>query len=82
MFANLSNSGYNPSRIKREGILSQSTIDRIKKGEGGSAHMNINMLCTFFHCEPSDLMEFVYDENEEKECLQKIEDYKNWIRKN
>ena len=44
--------------------------------------MNINMLCTFFHCEPSDLMEFVYDENEEKECLQKIEDYKNWIRKN
>ena len=40
------------------------------------------MLCTILHCEPSDLMEFVYDEKEEQEYLQKIEDFKNGIRKN
>ena len=81
MFALLKEKGYNPSRVKREGILSQSTIDRIKKGEGGLAHININMLCTILHCQPSDLMEFVYDEKEEQEYLQKIEDFKNGIRK-
>ena len=82
MFNLLIEKGYNPARVKREGILSQSTIARIKKGEGGLAHENINKLCTLLHCEPSGLMEFVYDQKEEETILQEIEDFKNGIRKN
>ena len=81
MFALLLEKGYNPSRVKNEGILSQSTIARIKKGEGGLAHENINKLCTLLHCTPSDLMEFCYDAKEEETFLQEIENFKNGIRK-
>lgn len=81
LFMLLAEKGYNPTRVKNEGILSQSTIARIKKGEGGLAHENINKLCTILHCDVSDLMEFVFDETEEQKFIQEIENFKNGIRK-
>lgn len=81
MFKLLAEKGYNPTRIKNEGILSQSTIARIKKGEGGLAHENINKLCTLLNCDISDLMEFVYDNKEKENLIKEIENYKNGIRK-
>ena len=77
MFDLLAKNGYTPSRIKKEGILSQSTIARIKKGEGGLAHENINKLCLLLNCKPDDLMEFVYTDAEKQELLQNIENFLN-----
>lgn len=61
MFALLKEKGYNTNRIRQEKILSQSTLTRIRKGEGGLAHENIDKLCNLLDCQPCDLMEFIKD---------------------
>ena len=69
LFALLEEKGYNPLRVKKENILSPSTIANIKSGKGGLTHDTINKLCYILKCTPGDLMEFVYDPEEEDALL-------------
>ncbi|MCQ2441737.1 MAG: helix-turn-helix transcriptional regulator [Oscillospiraceae bacterium] len=52
-------SGY--TLTKKEKILSQTTWDRIAKGD----HINtktIAVLCEYFHVQPGDLMEYEFED--------------------
>lgn len=61
MLALLKEKGYTSYRIKKENIIGQATLTKIKKGTGGLDHRSIDSLCKALDCQPGDLMEYVKD---------------------
>ena len=58
----LKEKGYNTNRIRTEGLLSQSTLQKFRNKQGVSWE-NLETLCKLLDCQPADLIEFV-KENE------------------
>lgn len=50
--------GYNTTRIRREKLLSESTLQKLRTGEGISWN-NIDAICLLLDCQPGDLIEYV-----------------------
>ena len=53
--------GYTTYKLRKEKLLGEATIQRIRKGEPVSWD-NIATLCRLLNCQPGDIMEFVSDE--------------------
>ena len=58
----LKEKGYNTSRLRRERILSESTIQKFRQGKMVSPD-NIETLCKILECQPGDIMEYIPDED-------------------
>ena len=56
----LKEKGYNTNRIRTEGVLSQSTLQKFRNKQGISWE-NLETLCSLLDCQPGDLIEFVKD---------------------
>ncbi|MCI8831947.1 MAG: helix-turn-helix transcriptional regulator [Lachnospiraceae bacterium] len=54
--------GYNTSVLRKEKLMGEATIQKLRKGELVS-WANINTICSLLNCQPGDLMEYVPDEN-------------------
>ena len=54
----LKKKGYNSNRIRTEGLLSQSTLQKFRNNQGVSWE-NIETLCKLLDCQPGDLLEYV-----------------------
>ena len=57
----LKEKGYNTNKIRTEGLLSQSTLQKFRNKQGVSWE-NLETLCRLLECPPADLIEFVADE--------------------
>ena len=49
---------YNTNKIRTEGLLSQSTLQKFRNKQGVSWE-NLEILCSLLYCQPGDLIEFV-----------------------
>ena len=58
----LKEKGYNTNRIRTEGLLSQSTLQKLREGKGLSWE-NIERICGLLECQPGDLIEYVQENN-------------------
>ena len=56
----LKEKGYNTNRIRTEGLLSQSTLQKFRKNQGVSWE-NLETLCKLLECQPADLIEYVQE---------------------
>lgn len=56
----LKENGYNTNRIRKEKIMGEATIQKIRNGEIVS-HNNLEILCKLLHCQPGDIIEYVED---------------------
>ncbi len=54
----LKEKGYNTNKIRTEGLLSQSTLQKFRNKQGVSWE-NLETLCELLDCQPSDIIEFV-----------------------
>lgn len=54
----LKNKGYTSYILRKENILSQSTIQKLREGKG-LAWDNLERLCALLNCQPGDLIEYV-----------------------
>ena len=54
----LKEKGYNTNKIRTEGLLSQSTLQKFRNKQGVSWE-NLEMLCSLLDCQPGDLIEYV-----------------------
>lgn len=54
----LKEKGYNTNRIRTEGLLSQSTLQKFRNKQGVSWE-NLETLCSLLDCQPGDLIEYV-----------------------
>lgn len=51
-----------PKKVVDAGVLSRSTMLKLKKGEYVSLEV-IENLCAYLNCQPGDLLEYVPDDN-------------------
>ena len=58
VLAALKEKGYNTNRIRTEGLLSQSTLQKFRNNQGVSWE-NLETLCALLECQPGDLIEYV-----------------------
>lgn len=56
----LKEKGYNTTKIRAEGLLSQSTLQKFRNQQGVSWE-NLETLCRLLECQPGDLLEFAED---------------------
>jgi putative transcriptional regulator len=57
----LKEKGYSTYSLRKEKLLSESTIQKLRAGEGVSWE-NIETLCKLLDCQPANLMEYVKDD--------------------
>ncbi len=65
LFERLKAYGYNTNRIRKEHIISESTLTTIRQGKGGLSHKNIDKLCELLECQPNDIMEYVKEDSQD-----------------
>ena len=63
VLAKLKTAGYSTYRIRKDRLLGEATVQRLRNGESVSWE-NIATICRLLNCQPGDIMEYV-DDNEE-----------------
>lgn len=58
----LKEKGVTTYQIRKEKLLSESTVQKLRAGRGVSWE-NIETLCRLLECQPGDLIEFVTEES-------------------
>jgi len=56
----LKTAGYSSYKLTREGLLSASTVQKLREGQPLSWD-NIQRLCELLNCQPGDIIEYVED---------------------
>ncbi len=62
VLAALKEKGYNTNKIRTEGLLSQSTLQKFRNQQGVSWE-NLETLCKLLDCQPGDLLMYAEDDN-------------------
>ena len=60
VLAELNAHGYTTYKLRRDKLLSESTIQKMRTGTGVSWD-NIETLCRLLNCQPGDLIEYIKD---------------------
>jgi putative transcriptional regulator len=58
VLAQLSAKGYTSYRLRKEKLLSESTIQKLRNGEG-VAWENLSALCGLLDCQPGDIIGYI-----------------------
>ena len=58
----LKRAGYNTNRIRKEKLLSESTLQKFREGKPVSWE-NLETLCALLSCQPGDIIEYKEDDN-------------------
>lgn len=58
VIAALKSAGYSTYRIRKENIMSQSTLQKFRNGEIVNAD-NMALICRLLGCQPGDILEYV-----------------------
>lgn len=66
ILAALKNNGYTTYRIKKEKILSESTLQKFRHKEGIS-WSNLDTLCSLLQCQPGDIIAYIPDDQQQNE---------------
>lgn len=61
LFALLKERGISSYKIRKENLISQAALTKMKNGEGNIDTRTLERLCELLHCQPGDLMEYVED---------------------
>ena len=64
VLAKLKTAGYSTYRIRKDKLLSESTVQKLRSGEPVSWE-NIATICRLLNCQPGDILEYV-DGNEDE----------------
>lgn len=67
----LKDKGYNTNKLRKEKILAESTIQKLRDSKPIS-WANIAQICKLLGCQPGDIMEYVPDEESESETVTNI----------
>lgn len=59
----LSDHGFTYSRMRKEKILSEATMQNLRKGKGITTD-TLNTICIILRCQPSDVLEIVPTDEE------------------
>lgn len=63
VIAALKKAGYSTYKIQQDKLLSQATLQALRKGQTISVK-SLNQICSLLNCQPGDILEYVPDEKE------------------
>lgn len=61
ILANLKSIGYNTNRIRKENLLSQSTLQKFRTQNTKITIENLSVVCRLLDCQPGDILEYIPD---------------------
>ncbi len=61
LFELLKAKGITTYKIRKENLISQAALTKMKNGDGNIDTRTLERLCALLHCQPSDIMEYVED---------------------
>ena len=67
VLAALKDAGYSTGRIRAEKIMGEQMVQKIRKGEEMPSCGTIEILCKLLKCQPGDIVEYVPEEEPQKE---------------
>lgn len=59
LFVLLKEKGITTYRIRRDNLISQAALTKMKNGDGNIDTRTLERLCALLHCQPGDIMEYV-----------------------
>ena len=59
----LSERGFTSTRMRKEKILSEATMQNLRKGKGMTTD-TLNTICVILRCQPSDILEIIPTDEE------------------
>lgn len=62
----LERKGFNTYKVKTTKILSQNTLNKIKREDTSMSLESLNKICMILDMQPKDLIEYVENEDEKK----------------
>ena len=66
IIAALKNAGYSTYRIRKDKVLGEATLQKLRQNEPVSWE-NISTLCNVLDCQPGDIMEYAPDKTMERD---------------
>lgn len=60
----LKKKGYNTTRLRREKILGESTLTRLREQKTSISCDSIGVICSMLRCQPSEILENVITDEE------------------
>lgn len=58
----LKDRGYTTYQIRKQGLFSQSTLQKMRDGKATLSWDNIDTICKLLNCQPGDILRYVPDE--------------------
>jgi len=65
LFDLLAKKGITTYKIRKDNLISQAALTKMKNGNGNIDTRTLERLCAVLHCQPGDLMEYVEEGSEE-----------------
>ena len=62
LFAMLRERGVTTYKIRKENIISQAALTKLKNGGGNIDTRTLERLCAYLNCQPGDIMEYIPDD--------------------
>lgn len=59
LFRLLEEKGITTYKIRKENIISQGSLTKMKNGEGNIDTRTLERLCKVLNCQPGDIMEYI-----------------------
>lgn len=66
ILAELKKAGYSSYRLRKEKILTEGTISKIRRKEIINS-ANLSIICELLNCQPGDVLEYVPDQDSNQE---------------
>lgn len=76
----LKEKGYNTTRLRKEKILSESTIQRLREGKTSVSCDSIGTICSVLGCQPDYILENIMTDEEKINFVEKSVDFTpEWV---
>ena len=59
LFTPLKEKGISTYKIRKENLISQAALTKMKNGSGNIDTRTIEKICSLLECQPGDIMEYV-----------------------
>lgn len=66
LFELMQKKGITTYRIRKDNIISQAALTKMKNGTGNIDTRTLERLCAVLHCQPGDILEYVEETAEEQ----------------
>ncbi len=67
LFDLLVKKGITTYKIRKDNLISQAALTKMKNGNGNIDTRTLERLCAVLHCQPGDIMEYVEEREEIKQ---------------